>query len=397
MDNPFKDSYNKRKLLCKIIKNHHNIGDQMEYKYNKIKEIIQLNKKEELAIACEIMNLEFKESDKKDELVDILAEEFIKYPTELYYVLSAEDLRLLRKMFDNDGMVTIEEIEISTDRSYTEFEALGTLTDLCLIDSEVKVVNGRNLMSGYVSKEFAEVFKDFTDDNRISHAAYLDEVAAIINGCLYFYGAIHIDELYSIVLKKMGTLEKKLFTRALSYKYALSDFYTSMFIGEEEYIVDSEFSLYYDIDEIHHWNRGVSYKDYSKEELMAAADPLYIENMDQYKPFHDYFKKFYVVEPETLEMFPEMPEDLFYDIYLADAIELFRVTPLSEGVVEDFMLSMDFDNSEEIEKGLELLHNYVNNLSRWEYKGYTPNDLKNRKMERSNVIPMKAYLGKKKK
>ena len=369
----------------------------MEYKYSKIKEIIKLNKKEELTIACDILNLEFKESDKKDELVNILVEEFIKYPTELYYVLSAEDLRLLRKMFENDGMVMIEEEEISAENSYTEFEALGTLTDLCLIDSDVKVVDGKNVMIGYVSKEFAEVFKDFTDDNRIVHAAYLDEVAAIINGCLYFYGAIHIDELYNIVLKKMGSLEKKLFTRTLSYKYALSDFYTSMFIGEEEYIVDSEFSLYYDIDEIHRWNKGVSYKDYSKEELMAAADPLYIENMDHYKPFHDYFKKFYVVEPETLEMFPDMPEDLFYDIYIADAIEMFRVSPINDDVVEDFMLSMDFNNSDEIEKGLELLHSYVNNLSRWEYKGYTPNDLKNRKLERSNVIHMKAYLGKKKK
>jgi len=369
----------------------------MGYKYNKIKEIIKLNKKEELIIACDILNLEYKESTKKDELVNILAEEFIKYPTELYYLLSAEDLRLLRKMFENEGMVTIEEDQIPSGTSYTEFEALGTLTDLCLIDSDVKVVEGQNVMVGYVSKEFADAFKEFTDDNRIAHAAYLDEVAAIINGCLYFYGAIHIDELYNIVLRKMGSLDKKLFTRTLSYKYALSDFYTSMFIGEEEYIVDSEFSLYYDIDEIHRWNKGVGYKDYSKEELMAAADPLYIENMTLYKPLHYYFKKFYVVEPETLEMFPEMPEDLFYDIYIADAIEMFRVSPLNDDVVEDFMLSMDFNNSEEIEKGLELLHSYVNNLSRWEYKGYTPNDLKNRKMERSNVIPMKAYLGKKKK
>lgn len=369
----------------------------MGYKYNKIKEIIELNKNDELSIACDIMNLEYKESTKTDELVTILEEEFIKYPTELYYVLSAGDLRLLRKMFENDGMVMIEEEIIPTDSSYTEFEALGTLTDLCLIDSDVKAVDGKNVMAGYVSKEFADVFKEFTDDNRIAHAAYLDEVAAIINGCLYFYGAIHIDELYNIVLRKLGSLEKKLFTRALSYKYALSDFYTSMFIGEEEYIVDSEFSLYYDIEEIHRWNKGVGYKDYSKEELIAAADPLYIENMSHYKPFHDYFKKFYVVEPETLEMFPDMPEDLFYDIYIADAIELFRVSSLSDGVVEDFMLSMDFNNSDEIENGLELLHSYVNNLSRWEYKGYTPNDLKNRKLERSNVIPMKAYLGKKKK
>lgn len=369
----------------------------MGYKYNKIKEVIKLNKKEELTIACEIMNLDYMESTKKDELVNMLAEEFIKYPTELYYMLSAEDLRLLKKMFENDGIVIIQEDEIPTTSSYTEFEALGTLTDFCLIDSEVKVVDGKNVMEGFVSKEFAEVFKEFTDDNRITHAEYLDEVAAIINGCLYFYGAIHMDELYNIVLKKMGSLDRKLFTRTLSYKYALSDFYTSMFIGEEEYIVDSEFSLYYDIEEIHRWNKGVGYKEYSKEELMAASDPLYIENMEHYKPFHDYFKKFYVVEPETLEMFPEMPEDLFYDIYIADAIELFRVTPINDGAVEDFMLSFDFNNTDEIEKGLDLLHSYVNNLSRWEYKGYTPNDLKNRKMERSNVIPMKAYLGKKKK
>ncbi|MGB4590249.1 MAG: hypothetical protein WBI17_13620 [Clostridiaceae bacterium] len=369
----------------------------MGYKYNKIKEIIKLNKKEELSIACEILNLEYTESTKEEELINILEEEFIKYPTELYYVLSAEDLRLLRKMFENDGMVTINEDEAPSATSYTEFEALGTLTDLCLIDSDVKVVDGKNVMIGYISKEFADVFKEFTDDNRIAHAAYLDEVAAIINGCLYYYGAIHIDELYNIVEKKMGGLEKKLFTRTLSYKYALSDFYTSIFIGEEEYIVDSEFSLYYDIDEIHHWGKGVGYKDYSKEELMAAADPLFIENMKDYKPFHDYFKKFYVVDSVTLEMFPEMPEDLFYDIYIADAVEMFRISSLSEGVIEDFMMSMDFNNSEEIEKGLELLHHYTNNLSRWEYKGHTPNDLKNWKMERSNVIPMKAYLGKKKK
>ena len=368
----------------------------MEYKFKKIKDIIKSYKKDDIISACDILNLDYKKSWKKEVLMAALEEGLVKYPTELYYVLSHDELLVLEKMFKNMGSFIVKDTKIEVGSSYREIEAFNTLCDLCLIDSAVETIDEEGAMVGYVSEEFANVFSPFIDENRMSHATYLDETAALIKGCLYYYGAMHIDELYDVVQKKLGGLDKKLFTRVLSYKYSLSDAFLPMYIGEEEYIVDRDFPVYFEIKEIYRWGKGMGYRNYSKEDLMAAADPLFIENMKLFSPLYDYFKKFFIQDQESLDLFPEMPKDFFYDIYMADTVDILRITPLSSEIIQDFLSNMEFRNNDELEKGLNLLTSYYNNISRWENRGYTPSEVKGRKLEKSNVIPMKAYLGKKK-
>lgn len=365
----------------------------MEYKYLKIREIIEKFDKVDIEDSLDDMNLDFEADAEKEELITILEEGLKQHIIEVYYMLSHDDLVILNKMKENNGEYTFADDFDEEKGPSEEFEALFSLLELCLIHTDFEE-NDMDHIHAHVSREFIEIFEPYLIPERLSMAAYLDEAAKIIQGALYYYGALDIDKLYEIVSANHGNMDRKFFNRVLSYKISLMDAYSSVMYEDKEYIVDIDFDLFYEISDIRRWNKGQGYKAFEKADFIEASDVVYIEHEEEYEKLYDYFEEFFIQDDEIIEMYPHIPEEFYFAFHLDQAIESARKTPDMDNVIEEFMSYMEFEKDEEYTAGVKILVDYLNKITRWDNHGFANDEMPRLKLER-NVVHMKAYVSKK--
>lgn len=368
----------------------------MEYKYKTIREIIEKYEEDHIMDALDFMHLDFEEDTTQEELMGILEEGIRQYGNELFYMLSHEDLVYLSRMKENQGKVNFEDNKDLEAGPPEELMAIAGLIELCLVYPEVDEEDP-NLIAVHVSREFMDLFENFLIPERLSMAGYLDEAAKIIKGALYYYGALELDKLHEIVMKNHGNMDRKLFNRVLSYRHSLTHEYESVFLEDKEYIVDTDFETFYEIEDTLTWNRGQGYKEFERPDFLEAADPLFVEREVEYEEIYDYFFDKFVVNEEVKEKYPHIPDDFYYAYFIEMLLDLGRKSKETDEIVEAFLEEMDFASEEESREGRKLVIDYLNKVSRWDNLGFAHDEMPKLKLGNKNVVHMKAFLGKKKK
>ncbi len=364
----------------------------MEYKYLKMREIIEKYEEEEIQNTLDLMNADYEEDAEKEELINLLEKALTDYVIEVYYMLSHEDLVLLNKMKENHGEYTFRD-DNDNEGPAAELESLSSLLDLCLVHPDFDMEDIGQIHA-HVSQEFIDLFEVYLVPERLSMAAYLDEAAKIIKGALYYYGAVEIDSLYEIVSRNHGNMDSKFFNRVLSYKYSLHDAYASIMYEDKEYIVDIDFEIFYDISEIRRWNKGQGYKAYERLDFLDASDPSYIEQEEEYEKLFSHFQEHFTPDEEFITLYPHIPEEFYFGFYLDRTIEIARKTRETDEVINEFLADMNFDQEEDIKSGKKMLRDYLNRISRWDNLGFADDEMPKLKLDR-NVVHMKAYVSKK--
>ncbi len=365
----------------------------MDYNYKTMEEIALLHSEDDLMFALELMDMDFEETESKEGLAKMLVAAQKEHLHEIFYMSSYEDLQAFEIMSKNKGSFITGDI-LSMYKGLFPESLFDLPQDLCLV-TPMKLVgeeSQRNInYELFVSQEFLELFKEYLTEDQKALCFALDEMARIIRGCLYYYGAVEMEELYSIVSKKYKELNKNLFKTVLGYKHVLYYVYESEMLGNNEYIKDEMFESYYELSEVRHWKSTVrEYKDFKREELFAAGDELFIENRESYDKIVKYFKPFYEPLEEDLEGFEDLSEEVQYDFFMQNTLELLQRSLDHNAVAALFLESFRFKTNEQSNKGLFMLQKHVNNLSRWENRGYSADEMILR-VKDTNVIPMKAY------
>lgn len=365
----------------------------MGYRFETISDIIRRYKKDEIMIALDVMDVDYKKSWRKGELMEKLEEALRTYVTEIFYMLSQRELGILKSMTEHEGNYILnpeaeEEAEV--------LDSLGILANFCLIDPEVSFdEEGRHKASA--SREFLELFTPYLEPVRLSQAAYLDEAARLIAGCLYYYGALPVDDLYSIVSRNHGNMDRKMFERVLSYKEALADLYIPLYDKDVEYIVDPDFSQFHTLKDVAAWGKGVSYKPFTRTELLDAGHPLFLEEPEGYGEIYDALEPHLAVDAELTQAFPEISREFVLGMLLDRTIALWRMLGPYEEIITELWTNLEFDSLKESKELAQRMKSYLQSLSRWDLKGYSLEEHKARKMRMgNNVIPLKAYVNRRK-
>lgn len=365
----------------------------MNYKYKTMEEIALTYTAEDLMFALDLMDMDFEETESKEELATKLIQTQKEHLHEIFYMASYEDLQALDMMIKNGGSFINGDI-LGMYKGLFPESLLELPVELCLItamdDNNEEVEDNLNFEI-FISEEFIALFKDYLTEDQKALAFALDEMARIIKGALYYFGAIEMDQLYNIVSKKYKELNINLFKTVLGYKHSLYYAYETEMLGNKEYIKSEFFDGYHGLNEVKGWKSTVrEYKNFQREELFAAGDDLFIENRESYDKIAQYFKPYYQPLEEDLEDFEFLSEDIQYDFFMQNTMELFQRTPNLDDVVAIFLEYFKFKTNEQSKNGLTLLLNHVNNLSRWENRGYSADEMIKREKD-SNIIPMKAY------
>ncbi len=362
----------------------------MNYKYKTMDEIALMHTEDALMSALELMDMDFEETESKEELVSKLVQAQKEHLHEIFYMASYEDLQALEIMSKNEASF-VKSDTLGMFKGLYPDSLLELPGELCLI-TPVDMVEYDEYLEIYTSQEFLELFKEYLTDNQKQLAFALDEMSRIIRGCLYYYGAIEMEQLYELVSSKYKELNENLFKTVLGYKYTLNYAYNSEMLGNKEYIKDVQFDAFNNLQEVKGWKSKVrEYKNISREELFEAGDDFFIENQDSFEALSQYFKPAFQPTEIDYEDFGDASKDGMFDFIMQNTTELLQRTVIHGEIVADFLEYFEFNTLEETQEGLTRLTNHANNLSRWDNRGYSVNEMMNRVDEVNNVVPIKAY------
>lgn len=370
----------------------------MNYKYKTMEEVALTHTQDEIMFALELMDVDFEESQDKEDLVKKLVETQKNHLSEIFHMASYEDLQALEIMSENQGHFIDGDV-LTMYKGLFPDNLLDLPEDLCLIafenESEEEELDLNISYESYCSQEFLNLFQEYLTTESKALAFALDEMARIIKGSLYYYGAVEINELYEIVSSKYKELNRNLFKTVLGYKHSLFFAYESEIFEDKEYITNEFFDYFYKISEVKKWKETIGeYKNIEREALFEAGDDLFIEDKEAYKKVASYFEAHFVppveAEDEDIDFAFEDDEFLFGFIML-NTVELLQRALNHNEIVEDFLGDFDFETTELANNGLTLLANYINNLSRWDNLGFSPDELIRKNNTKNNVISMGDY------
>lgn len=361
----------------------------MNFRYKTIRELLLHCEMEDLVIALDHFDEDFSEEDPREVLVEKLEKAQKAYPTEAFYMLSQEDLALLNTIKKANGMITVD----MNEENHELMDAVDRLLDLCIVTS--KFDEDSELADVFVSEEFLSVFESYLEPERRSFAGYLDEAARMVEGALYYYGALPLEKLFELVHTNHGNMDFTFFNRVLSYKLTLDGLYESVDIGDTEYILAADYQDFYDLSEISMKEKLYGYRPLTREELLQAGDPDFVENEEEFMELYLSMEEAEVSEELTEDLFYQVPEEVILLMFLNFTMDLARKHPHPEVIVEEFFSGITLSQKESIKDIRKRFMDYVNKVARWSYLGYSFDHHPKKKLENKNVVSMKAYLGRK--
>jgi hypothetical protein len=361
----------------------------MKFEFKTINEILQTCEYEELILALDCFDEEYSEEDTRAELISRLEQAQKAYAAEASYMLSQEDLDLLSRLREAGGSITVE----MKMENHKLVDSVDRLLDLCLVAAQMDLEEEKTEV--LVSEEFLSVFAPYLEPERRSFAGYLDEAARMVEGALYYYGAVSLDKLFELVHTSHGNMDFTFFNRVLSYKLSLRDRYGSVNIGDKEYIFSNDYQDYYDLTEVPMKEKLYGYKPLSREELLLAGDPDFMEFEEEFMDLYLSMEDAQVSEELVEDLFYQVPEELILLMFLNFAMDLARKHPQPEVIVEEFFQGITLTGKESLKEIRKSFMDYMNKLPRWSYLGYSYDNHPKKKMENKNVVSMKAYLGRK--
>ena len=361
----------------------------MNFRYRTIRELLLHCEMEDLVIALDHFDEEYREEETQEDLIEKLEKAQKSYPTEAFYMLSQEDLALLNTIKKANGMITVD----MNEENHELMDAVDRLLDLCIVTS--KFDEDSELADVFVSEEFLSVFESYLEPERRSFAGYLDEAARMVEGALYYYGALPLEKLFELVHTNHGNMDFTFFNRVLSYKLTLDGLYESMYIGDTEYIFAADYQDFYDLSEISMKEKLYGYRPLTREELLEAGDPDFIENEEEFMDLYLSMEEAEVSEELTEDLFYQVPEEVILLMFLNFTMDLARKHPHPEVIVEEFFSGITLSQKESIKDIRKRFMDYVNKVARWSYLGHSFDHHPKKKMENKNVVSMKAYLGRK--
>ncbi len=393
----------------------------MNYKYKTMEEVALTYPEDDLMYALDLMDMDFEETETREVLAKRLVQAQKNHLNEIFHMASYEDLQALEIMSQNQGHFIDGDV-LTMHKGLFPDDLLNLPEDLCLLANDENRYNMESesyvSYESYCSEEFLNLFKEYFTQEKKALAFALDEMARIIKGCLYYYGAIEIEDLYKIVSSQYKELNRNLFKTVLGYKHSLYYAYETEMLDDKEYIKDEFFDVFHSLEEVEEWKSVVGeYKSFEREELFDAGDDLFVEDLEAHTKVVKYFEPYFEapedededddifdifgedddiydedeVEDEDEEIDFELEDGVLFGFVMINTVELLQRTLDQSEIIGNFLEYFNFENIEMANNGLTLLMNYVNNLSRWDNRGYSPVELREKYTKNNNVIPMKAY------
>lgn len=302
--------------------------------------------KDELTAIRKSLDIEGVSSLKKQELIDVLAEQI---PSRLPQLLKKWDeprFNILRQIADNGGRATFQ----------LELYQLKYLRKLGLIFTGTW--QGKKTL--IMPQEVLEAFRQLDISSVRETLRRNTEWIKLTRGLLYYYGALHLTELETMI---KNVTNKELY---------LWDYY---FVMKESQVYDRGIEFFqngianaevWDPEAVkieHDMRRELAYYPFPKAQLLRAGEPDYIERNPQYLALIDFLMEHYEISRDEADYFVD---DCVIAIQNGES-----VNEQLQYLQEHFEIhSMDV-----LQAFIDKLVRLHNHTRQWVIKGYSPSEL----------------------
>ncbi|WP_426449732.1 SEC-C metal-binding domain-containing protein [Paenibacillus sp. S-38] len=303
--------------------------------------------KHELSEIRSNLGIEGASALKKQDLTDLLTE---RIPELLPWLLAQWDetrYGILKKLADRGGQGYVE----------LEREQLRYLREHGLVFTGA--YKGKPVLA--MPQEVVQAFKAADTAELRARIRQNTEWIQMTQGMLYYYGCLKPYELLAL-LKSYTTIYLtlheyvKLLTESQKFHHVVrqvSSGWVHIDVDDPEHILEE-----------HRLRKDVPFYPFSKEQLLLASDPDYVERHALYRAFVDFIRKGYELSKEEAD---GIVENCVFAIQLGDG---------PGEILKMLQDELEIDSLELMEAFMQYLVPLHNNTKQWVLKGYSPVELR---------------------
>lgn len=195
----------------------------------------------------------------------------------------------------------------------------------------------------------------------------------LTQGLLYYYGSLKLAKLIEFL---ESYLKKPIYLlEYLNVIYQAASYY------EEIRMEDNCFSNYrvFDSKKVlkeHMMRKNLEYFLFSKDQLLKAGEPGFVERNESYNRFVQFLLDNYEMKKDEAELIAE------------ECVYATRIGDKPQDLLQYLQSRLEFNSIEELSTIMERIVDLMNNTREWFLKGYTPTEL--HKEEQKSLIPLKS-------
>ncbi|RDW15427.1 YecA family protein [Oceanobacillus chungangensis] len=295
-------------------------------------------------------NLDIKNASglKKAELSGLLEEKIPSLVETFFYQLDYERFNLLLKIARNGGYIESPDM-VAHQINYLRASGIvftGTFNEkkvLVLPEDLTKVI----LSLG-------------TDVGIRSTIKRNTNWVKLTRGLLYYYGTLSIDQLEEMVEKHTG--------ETLTYPEYIAVIHDAMAYRRDFQIDENGYSNIRVVDpkqivEEHQSRENVPYYPFTKNDLLTAGEPEFVERNESYLQLLNFILDKYDVDRELAEM------------YVEECVYAIRMNYSSNEILQYLGSVLELKTMENVQALTNMIINLMNNTKKWILKGHTSMEL----------------------
>ena len=285
---------------------------------------------------------------KKGELIDLLS---IKIPLSLEKIcmyLDQERFNLIKKLVHHGGYMEVPKL---TANQLNYFFSIGIIF--------TGTFQGKKVIT--IPEELGQ--NPFIRDNHkplITISRRNTEWIKLTQGLLYYYGTLTLTELHDLLEKYMNEPIRlsdylSVINHAISYYEQIR---LDQFGFSNSRVFDSE-----KVKDEHKTRKDLAFFPFSKEQLLRAGEPGYIERNDSYLQFVHFLTQNYEISRQEAD---GMVEECVYATNIGES---------PNHILQFLQSRLEFENIEMVKACMDKVVNLMNNTKQWFLKGYSPKEL----------------------
>ncbi|PFO01228.1 hypothetical protein COJ85_17580 [Bacillus sp. AFS076308] len=304
--------------------------------------------KDELSAIRKRLEIKGASQLKKGELIDVLS---IKIPLSLEKIcmyLDQERFNLIKKLVHHGGYMEAPKL---TANQLNYFFSIGIIF--------TGTFQGKKVIA--IPEELGQ--NPFIRDNHkplITISRRNTEWIKLTQGLLYYYGTLTLTELHDLLEKYMN--EPIRLSDYLSVINHAISYYEQIRLDQLGFsnsrVLDSE-----KVRGEHKARKDLAFFPFSKEQLLRAGEPGYIERNDSYLQFVHFLIQNYEMSRQEAE---GMVEECVYATNIGES---------PNHILQFLQSRLEFENIEIAKACLDKVVNLMNNTRQWFLKGYSPSEL----------------------
>lgn len=324
-----------------------------------LKDVLTMLSMHELGEIRKRLNLKGVSQLKKAELIDLLCSQIPLMLEEVCKEMDLERYQLVKDIIRNGGSILAPKLK-SHQFNYLRNSGIfftGIYEGKRILGMPEELVKHCFFQDG--DKEFRDICSRNT------------EWIKLTNGLLHYYGSLTTHELFDFL--EAYTDSSIRVREYLDIIYLAKSYYRNIKIDETGYSNDQVIDPK-KVKQEHQMRKDLPFFPFSKEELLKAGEPGYIDITESYIQFVRFLMQNYEVTKKDA------------DGLVKECVHSTNLGEHPNKILQFLSSRLEFKNIDAVRKCMDQAVNLMNNTRQWFLKGYTPNEVSQVQQKASRAL-----------